>query len=982
MRTCRHVPSFVSCLLFLATFAVNAEAQKRPLEHEDYDAWMRITGQQIANDGRWVLYHLTNEARDPTLVVRATQAATEHRVERGEGGQLSQDGRFVAFRIKPAKDALKKAREDKVPANRQPQDSLGILDLSNGSIVRFERIRGFRMPAKAGGWLAYQHLAPPGQDTTAGGGEGAAPAAGGRGQGGRGGQAAGGRGAAAGTDPERKDDGTILVLRNLATGEERRIEWTMDYAFSNDGTRLAYTTSRKDGSGDGAHIVETASGQTTTLLSGKGAYRSLAFDEAGRQLAFVTTRDDAEAKKPLSTLYHWDAGARAAAGEPAKRIAAAGMPGVPQDWTVSENESPSFAKNGTRLFFGTAPKPLPDLEEVPEDERVVVDIWNWKDPLLQPNQLRQVDQERRRSWRAVAHLRENGRLVQLATETVPDVVLGMDGDADVALGRSSLPYRQEISWGVSGSDVYLVDVKTGTRTKVLDYVQGNVSLSPAAKYLSWFNGETKQWLVHDIAAKRTSTVSQGIPYAVHNELHDQPSLPGSYGTGGWTKDDAQLLIYDRHDVWAVDPAGRAAPRNVTDGVGRRDGLRFRVVDTDPDEPAIDTGAPLLLSAFNYTTKQEGFYRDGFAPTVQPSRHVMEDRSFGGGFGGAAVQKAKNADIVLFTRGSFSEFPDLHVSAPDFAGARRISSANPQQSGFVWGTSELVEWRSANDNSVLQGVLYKPENFDPLKKWPMMVYFYERLSDNLNDYVIPAPGSSSINISFYVSRGYLVFTPDIPYQVGYPGESAFDAVVPGVQSLVAKGFVDESAIGVQGHSWGGYQIAYLVTKTGIFKAAEAGAPVANMTSAYGGIRWESGLSRMMQYEKTQSRIGGTLWDAPLHFIENSPIFWADKVETPLLMMHNDEDGAVPWEQGIEYFVALRRLHKPVWMLNYNGEAHGLRKESNRKDWTIRMQQFFDHYLKGAPPPVWLEEGVPATLKGRTLGLELIVPKTSTNEGGSK
>jgi dipeptidyl aminopeptidase/acylaminoacyl peptidase len=279
------------------------------------------------------------------------------------------------------------------------------------------------------------------------------------------------------------------------------------------------------------------------------------------------------------------------------------------------------------------------------------------------------------------------------------------------------------------------------------------------------------------------------------------------------------------------------------------------------------------------------------------------------------------------------------------------------------------------------VLYKPDNFDASRKYPMMVYFYERLSDNLNDYVVPAPGGSSINISFYVSRGYLVFTPDIPYQVGYPGESAFEAVVPGVQSLVAKGFVDETNIGVQGHSWGGYQIAYLVTKTNIFKAAEAGAPVANMISAYGGIRWGSGMSRMFQYEKTQSRIGGPLWDAPLHFIENSPIFWADKVETPLLMMHNDEDGAVPWEQGIEYFVALRRLGKPAWLLNYNGEDHGLRKEQNRKDWTIRMQQFFDHYLMGAPAPVWLEEGVPATMKGRTLGLELVPQKTTTNESGT-
>jgi dipeptidyl aminopeptidase/acylaminoacyl peptidase len=202
-------------------------------------------------------------------------------------------------------------------------------------------------------------------------------------------------------------------------------------------------------------------------------------------------------------------------------------------------------------------------------------------------------------------------------------------------------------------------------------------------------------------------------------------------------------------------------------------------------------------------------------------------------------------------------------------------------------------------------------------------------------------------------------------------------VPGVLHILEMGFVDRERIGVQGHSWGGYQIAYMITRTNIFRAAEAGAPVSNMTSAYGGIRWGSGMSRMFQYEKTQSRIGGTLWEYTQRYIENSPLFWADKIQTPVLMMHNDKDGAVPWYQGIEFFVALRRLGKPVWMLNYNGEAHGLRKYINQKDFAVRMQQFFDHYLKEAPAPVWMQEGVPAVKKGKTLGLQP-VSTNGTNE----
>jgi len=299
--------------------------------------------------------------------------------------------------------------------------------------------------------------------------------------------------------------------------------------------------------------------------------------------------------------------------------------------------------------------------------------------------------------------------------------------------------------------------------------------------------------------------------------------------------------------------------------------------------------------------------------------------------------------------------------------QKVSDANPQQSDYLWGTAELMEWRSL-DGKLLQGILYKPENFDLEKKYPMLVYFYEKSSQNLHRHMAPQANRSVIVPVFYASRGYVVFVPDIPYRVGYPGESALNAVVPGVTDLIKQGFVDEKNIGVQGHSWGGYQIAFMVTRTNIFKVAEAGAPVSNMISAYGGIRWGTGRSRMFQYERTQSRIGGSLWEYPMRYMENSPIFWADKIETPLLIMHNDHDGHVPWYQGIELFVALRRLGQPVWMINYNDEPHWPTKFHNKKDWQIRMQQFFDHYLKGAPAPVWLKEGVPAVEKGKTLGTE--------------
>jgi dipeptidyl aminopeptidase/acylaminoacyl peptidase len=318
-------------------------------------------------------------------------------------------------------------------------------------------------------------------------------------------------------------------------------------------------------------------------------------------------------------------------------------------------------------------------------------------------------------------------------------------------------------------------------------------------------------------------------------------------------------------------------------------------------------------------------------------------------------KAKDADVYLLTASTFNEFPDLLVAGPSFNNLRKVSDANPQKAGLLWGSAELVRYENT-DGVELSGMLVKPENFDPGKKYPLLVYIYETLSQNLNRFVDPRP-SHSINASFYASNGYLVLMPDIVYSIGYPGQSALKCVLPAIQAVVDKGFVDEKAIGIQGHSWGGYQIAYMITQTNRFRAASAGAPVANMTSAYSGVRWGSGLPRQFQYEHTQSRIGGSLWEKPQLFLENSPVFRAERIQTPLLMIHNDNDDAVPWYQGIEYFLALRRLGKEVYMFNYNGEPHGLRKRQNQKDYTMRLQQFFDHFLKGAPEPDWMVKGIP-------------------------
>lgn len=372
-----------------------------------------------------------------------------------------------------------------------------------------------------------------------------------------------------------------------------------------------------------------------------------------------------------------------------------------------------------------------------------------------------------------------------------------------------------------------------------------------------------------------------------------------------------------------------------------------------------------MTAFDEQTKRNGFATVNISDSHSLLVNVLDTFAY------SSVYKAENANVIAYEKGNFGIAENMHLADAEFGNEKCISNINPQMSKYSWGHVQLVHW-NAYDGTPLDGLLYVPENLDSTKKYPMMIYFYEKRSETLYNYIEPRPSRSTVNIPFYCSRGYVVFVPDIVYKVGHPGESAYNCIVSGAKLMCQQfQFVDSTKMAIQGQSWGGYQTAYLVTRTNLFCAAGAGAPVSNMTSAYGGIRWGSGVCRQMQYEHGQSRIGTTLWNkGGLDlYLENSPLFKADQVTTPLLIMHNDNDGAVPWYQGIEYFMALRRLGKKVWMLQYNKEEHNLVERRNCKDLSIRLQQFFDHYMKGDAEPAWMKYGVPATRKGEYLGTEL-------------
>lgn len=899
----------------LSMLCMGTYAQKRALDHDVYEIWNRISDWEISHDGQWSFYEYGPEKGDGTLEVRSLADDELYKIPRGNAAQFTHDSRYMVYLITPSEDTLRAARKADLDEDEMPKDTLGILDLGTGIPHYVPHVRSFEVPAEFTNVVAYLSEE---------------------------------------TEADSTGKGSMLHVHDLGTTSVTSFAHVQEYLLSANGAHLVYTFEGNDSLDTGLVRVDLSSGAVDTLLSGGGAYERLTFDEAGDQLAFLSSREGHAMDPAEYALYYWRAGT-----DSARAVATATSDALAEGWWISPDRDPSFSESGDRLYFGTALKPPAVKEEVDEEESPVLDIWNWRDPLLQPMQLVNMEREKERSYLAVLHL-DTEQIIQLARKAMPNVSVGSDGDANIALGWSNLPYQQQISWDSPRAyDAYVVNVLDGTGTLVLEGVQYLPSLSPDAGYITWWNRDELSWMALPTEGGQQINLTASIEVPIHNEIHDWPYAPNPYGNAGWSADDHEFLFYDRHDIWAVNPSDVSAPRNVTGGLGREQDLQFRYVGLDPDEESIPD--ELMLSAFNMETKASGFYRGHIDSDGHPEELVMMDKRFG------SLGKAENADQLLFTRESFIESRDLWTSSLDLSDMTQVSDVNPQQSDYSWGTAELVHWTSL-DGIPLTGMLFKPDGFDASQKYPMMVYFYEKMSNGLHQYRPPTTARSSISFSFYVSRGYVVFVPDIPYKVGYPGESALNAVVPGVTMLINQGFVDPDRVGVQGHSWGGYQIAYMITESDLFAAAEAGAPVVNMTSAYGGIRWASGMSRMFQYECTQSRIGGSLWETPLRYLDNSPLFQADKIKTPVLMLHNDDDGAVPWYQGIEFFVALRRLQKPVWMLNYNGEGHGLSKYPNRRDFAIRMQQFFDHYLMDAPAPVWMTKGVPATMKGETLGLE--------------
>lgn len=674
-------------------------------------------------------------------------------------------------------------------------------------------------------------------------------------------------------------------------------------------------------------------------------FERLAVSNSGEHFAVLTSKDTLDDKNYVLSTFDFTK-AMPTISVDSNRMS------IYKDFTISKNQPLEYSLTDNWLYFGIAPKRKPEPKDtIPNSQKAKFDLWHYNDAEIMPQQLKKVQRDLKQTYLVGLDLRDNK--ISTIEDTVYDSSrLSRFKTENGAFLFDSKTHFKSFTW--SGEVLYNVqykNLKSHTKTTLFTKAAvGQYYMSDSLKIAVFFN-ETEQvyYGVHRENLGPTK-IATDIPYPLVNQKHDTPSKPWAYGVAFFDEANNWVYIYDEFDIWRVDAFGKQPSVCVTNGYGRKNNVQLRLRYSKSNSSNFSPTEQLVLLGVNqqdYSSQLVQQLVNGEQQKVMFNQPVMISR----------MQQAVHSNKLIYSVESFENAPEL----VDFESTTNITDFSWQTKPYNWPTCEVIQYPSSAGDT-MNALLIKPKNFDAKKSYPTIIYYYEQYSDMRNKFFTPRPSRSIINFPHYASNEYIIVVPDIKYNTGYPGKDATNAIVGLTQYLIRNyRYINREKIGLQGQSWGGYQTAYVITQTNMFAAAMAGAPVSNMTSAYGGIRWGSGISRMFQYEHGQSRIGGTLWNSQQKYIENSPVFFADKVTTPLLMMHNDNDGAVPWYQGIEYYMALRRFNKPVWLLNYNNEEHNLTLMPNRKDLTVRMQQFFDHYLKDAPAPEWLEKGRSATQK---------------------
>ena len=978
--------ALLSVLLLIPTFApLGAQsAAKRPVALDDIVAWKNIGATTLSNDGQWFAYRLAPSEGDAQVIVRRTRDDKEMKFDVGEtptagagaapagGGRgggggatstlaFSDDAKWVAFTTYPShRDAERMKRQ-----RRPIQPSVMLVDLASGEKREYPKVRRFGFSGESGAWIAL-HRAPA-QAAGAGAG-GAAPA-------GRG--ATPGGGAPAADQPK----GTDLILRELATGQEVNVGNVADFSFNKDGKFLAVTIDAADKVGNGVQLRDMTTGMVSVLDSGAAVYERLNWSEKGDALAVLKGTEEKTLKDKVYTVLGYSGFGSGAV----KKVAytPASDKSFPEGMTVSPNRDPQWTEDRQALLFGihvpqkkdatetqpaegegAGPGATPPDAAANADEKVDLVLWHWKDPRLQTQQ--EVQEQRDRAYSYLAEYRiQPAKFIRLADEDVRTVTPAPKDKFAVGIDEREFELMGNLD-GRRFQDVYAINLETGERKL-------------AAKRVRWFNGpspdgesllyyEDGNYVVYSMKTGQSRNITQGAPVAFIDAEDDHNVVKPPTQSVGWTSDSKSVLISDNWDIWQVPVEGGQFVNLTVNG--RKDAIRYQnrfvLEPASGREEGIDLSKPQYFRVYGEWTKKGGIGR------LDPGKPGLQ-MLFWGDAAYSRLMKAKKADQFLYTRETSLEPADYFITDAKFGEGTRITDMRPQVAQFQWSRGvQLVNYTSDKGDK-LQAALFLPANYEKGKSYPTMVNFYEKMSQTANQFA--APTANGFNRSVYTSNGYAVLVPDITYKVNDPGMSAVWCMVPAVKAAIATGIVDAKHIGITGHSWGGYQTAFLVTQTHAFAAAVAGAPLTDMVSMYSLVYKNTGGTNQAIFESSQGRFKGGYWDNWDAYYRNSPVFFAKNVKTPLMILHNDKDGAVDFTQGVEYFNTLRRLQKPVIMLEYIGENHGLRKPSNMRDYTVRMKEYFDHYLMGAPAPDWMTKGVPRLQMEEHLKQRKAAPKAA-------
>lgn len=930
-------------LLTLVTFAAWSQ-EKKKLDHTVYSDWKSLSQQKISSSGNYVTYEINPHRGDGYLYLYHVKTQVLDSFPRGKKAFLADDESYFSFTKTPGFDTLRNCELKKVDKKLWPKDTLVVIRLADMKITEIAKLKSVDYSTK-GSWMTYSidsiYVEKQEEPKKKKGlfkkkkKKEEKPA------------------------PKISSTGKLMYIFNPATDYSMSLKDVTEYGIGDSAKYLYYITQQKIDKDEHFRLVAmNLVNKKEVVLDTVGLkFPKITFSPNEHLIAYLATADTSEAKNYSLHLYDLKDDKRYSTLD-SNHVA------IGSDRMPSENQSLLFTKNGNYLYFGVAEM----NREEPEDtllksEKPVLDIWHYEDKRLQPQQLLAKKRDENASDLYILNVRDF-TLANLENDSIKTYA-NTNLRGKYVLGSNVLPYQQTYNWSTPNlEDHYLINIENGEKVLIKKAVGMGGQISPSGRWYTYFDEASQKHRYIDLNSKSDQCINcENAKTNFQSDNNGMPFTPYPFGIYGYNRDESAVYLTSEFDIWKYDFNSKKLV-NATNEFGEKNKVELRFREWARDSVFVED-VNMYLMGTDRKTKDEMVYtwkeKNGTFDInlMYRTPHAIN-----------VVDKADKANLVLIRKSSLELYPEVFITDLTFKTEKRISLTNPQQSEYNWAKVELIDY-TARDGQKLQALLYRPEDFDSTKSYPLMVYYYELYTDRFHGHYSPRPTASIIYPTEYASAGYMVLIPDIRYEPGHPARGAYDCIMGATdRALQLYPNIDSTRMGLQGQSWGGYQTAQMVTMTNRYAAAMAGAPVANMFSAYGGIRWGSGLNRQFQYEKTQSRIGKTIWEAPELYIENSPLFHLPKVQTPLLIMHNDEDGAVPWYQGIELFTGMKRLGKPCWMLNYNGDDHNLMKDANRRDLSIRMRQFFDYYLLEEPAPRWLIEGLPAVEKGKELRYELM------------